>query len=55
MIAIPTKWIPHIFCCSVFLSSILAAKGKAVTCIFDYDIYINNFLSTPEHAIHLNG
>lgn len=55
MIAIPTKWIPHIFCCSVFFSSILAAKGKAVICIFDCDIYINNFKSTPEHVIHLNG
>lgn len=55
MIAIPTKWIPHIFCCSVFFSSKLAAKGKAVVCIFDYDIYIDNSKSTPEHVIHLNG
>lgn len=55
MVAFSTKWIPHIFCCSVLFSYILASKGKAVICIFDYDIYIDNFISTPEHVLHVNA
>lgn len=55
MIDIFIKWILYIFCCFVFFLFIFVVKGKVVICIFDCDIYINNFKLIFEYVIYLNG